>query len=273
VHERDAVSARYVPSSHWSLQHEDGLLVLSAGADELFAIEDVRTDAAVELVEAWSAETIDADSLSAPTRDVFDRLVAAGIVTPACSDARTSKVSLHVVGTAGAELADALDSALAASSALELVEAERSELVVFVRASGRLAELYDGAPEWQHRPHLLLDVAYDHTISLGPLVFPGDTACLGCLIGRIAHYWGDAPAPARPRMLRYPALIASLLALEVEKIAAGDIGLVNTTVSWDLRGWEIRRDAVYKLPWCPRCGEPDGGEAIGSIDLPWTAAR
>jgi bacteriocin biosynthesis cyclodehydratase domain-containing protein len=247
--------------------------VLSAGADELFAIEDVHADAALELVDAWHAETIDADSLSPPTRGAFEQLVAAGVVTPAAHEPRVSKVALKVVGAAGTELADALRSALAEGGVLELADAAESELVVFVRAGGRLAELYDSATEWQNRPHLLLDVAYDHTISLGPLVFPGDTACLGCLAGRIAHYWGDAPAPARPRMLRHPSLIASLLALEVEKIAAGDVGLVNATVSWDLRGWEIRRDAVYRLPWCPRCGDPDGSEAIGSIDLPWAAAR
>src|SRR5262249_5660979 len=98
AHERDAVSGRYFPSAHWSLQHEDGLLVLSAGADELFAIEDVDPGAACELVDAWRSETIDAESLSAPARETFDRLVAAGVVTPARPEpeARPSRVSLHV---------------------------------------------------------------------------------------------------------------------------------------------------------------------------------
>jgi hypothetical protein len=41
--------------------------------------------------------------------------------------------------------------------------------------------------------------------------------------------------------------------------------VVNATVSWDLRGWAIKRNAVYKLPWCPLCGERDRVEQLGSI--------
>ena len=73
-------------------------------------------------------------------------------------------------------------------------------------------------------------------------------------------------------MQRHATLVASLLAVELEKIAAGGLGLVNATISWDLRGWEIKRNAVYKLPWCPLCGEPEPAELLGSIDLSWTRA-
>jgi bacteriocin biosynthesis cyclodehydratase domain-containing protein len=262
----------YGPSKHWTVRSESGLLILSAGADELYAIEDVPPDTAAELTAAWEREWVDRESLSPAATELFDQLVAAGIARAELPDEQPWKVTVRQVGDPLHELESALSAALETSAALEPAKLERSDFAVFVRTNGQLLGLYDGTPEWRHRPHLLLDAAYHHTISLGPLVFPGETACLACLAGRIGQYWGDAPPPQRPAVLGHTTLVASLVALELEKIAAGDYGLVNATISWDLRRWEIERNAVYKLPWCPFCGEPDAAEALGSIDLPWSRA-
>jgi bacteriocin biosynthesis cyclodehydratase domain-containing protein len=254
------------------MRSESGLLILSAGADELYAIEDLAPETVAELEAAWQRDWVERTSYSPAAEEVLDQLVAAGIMRPELPDALPSKVAYRTVGDPLLELDHALAAALHASAALEAAELERSDVVVFVRTNGQLVRLYEETPGWRQRPHLLLDAAYHHTVSMGPLVFPGDTACLGCLAGRIGQYWGDPPPPASPAVLRQPTLVAALLAHELEKIAAGDYGLVNATVSWDLRGWEIKRNAVYKLPWCPFCGEPEAVEALGSIDLPWTRA-
>jgi hypothetical protein len=259
------VAVRYVPSDRWSLRSDGELLILSAGADEIYAIEDCTADAAAELTAAWEREAIDSASLSADAGRLVGRLVAAGIVEPELPAGRAWRVALRYVGDRPRPLERAFLAALESSLALEPSEPGCGDLAVVVRTNGRLTDLYDGTPE--PGPHLLLDVAFDHTVSLGPLVFPGDTACLGCLAGRIGRYWGDAPPPAAPTVQRHATLVASLLALALEKVAAGDTGLVNETVSWDLRRWEIARNAVYKLPWCPFCGEER--ESLGSIDLPW----
>ena len=268
-----APTRSYVPSERWSLFDEGEFLLVSAGADELYTIESAAPDAGDELVAAWRSALIDRESLSAGARELLDQLVAAGIVRPELPEVSPWTVAFRLVGDRCGELERALADALEAGVALDQAELEDSDFVVFVRTTGRLADLYAEAPDWRQRPHLLLDAAYDHTVSLGPLVFAGDTACLGCLAGRIGHYWGDAPPPPKPAVQRHATLVASLLALEIEKIATGDYGLVNTTVSWDLRGREVTRSAVYKLPWCPFCGEPAAAaEPIGSIDLPWTRA-
>ena len=268
----ESPSARYVPSEHWSLLYEGGLLVVSGGADELHAIDDATPEAAAELTEAWQSARLDREELSPAARELLDRLVTAGIARPELSEWPPRKVALLHVGDPSPELDGALLATLDASAALEAAELEECDFAVFVRTNGQLIGPYEGVPEWRRRPHLLLDTAYHHTISLGPLVFAGDTACLGCLGGRIGHLWGDAPPPARPAVQRHATLVASLLAVELEKIAAGDLGLVNATISWDLRRWEIKRNAVYKLPWCPLCGEPEAAELLGSIDLSWTRA-
>jgi hypothetical protein len=267
--EDSPVAGRYIPSERWSLRHEDGLLILSAGADELYAIDDVVPETAAEFAAAWNDDAFSRESLSAPAKGLFDQLVTAGIVVPELLERRRWRVASQCVGDGCGELERAIAVAVESSNALQAAGFEQSDLVVFVRTNGRLGNLYDGTPEWQTRPHVLLDAAYDHTVSLGPLVFFGDTACLGCLAGRIGHYWGDATPPPKPGVLRYPTLVAELLALELDKIAGGDTGLVNATVSWDLRGWAIKRNAVYKLPWCPLCAEPEQPESRGSIDLPW----
>ena len=261
-----------MPSEHWSLLYEGGLLVVSGGADELYAIDDATPEAAAELTEAWQSARLDREELSPAARELLDRLVTAGIARPELSEWPPRKVALLHVGDPSPELDGALLAALDASAALEAAELEECDFAVFVRTNGQLIGPYEGVPEWRRRPHLLLDTAYHHTISLGPLVFAGDTACLGCLGGRIGHLWGDAPPPARPAVQRHATLVASLLAVELEKIAAGYLGLVNATISWDLRRWEIKRNAVYKLPWCPLCDEPEAAELLGSIDLSWTRA-
>lgn len=251
------------------MRYEDGLLVLSAGADELYLIEDATAETAGELTAAWQEGRIDAGSLSAATRALFDQLLAAGVVGTE-SPAEPLRVALRYVGDRRRELERAIAAELERHGVTVVATLEQSGLAVFVRTNGQLMDLYDRTPEWRTRQHLLVDAAYDHTISIGPLVFPGDTACLGCLAGRIGHYWGDGPPPATPAVQRHATLIASLLALELEKIATGDIGLINATVAWDLRGRQIRRNSVYKLPWCPFCGDPEPAEQLGSIDLPWT---
>jgi hypothetical protein len=261
-----------VPSDCWTLLDEGGLVVVSAGADELYAIDDATSEAAAELTEAWQARSIDREKLSPAARELLDRLVTAGIARPELSEWPPRKVALLQVGDPAPELDGALLDALGASDALEAAELDESDFAVFVRTNGALIGPYDGVPDWRERPHLLLDTAYHHTISLGPLVFADDTACLGCLGGRIGHLWGDAPPPARPAVQRHATLVASLLAVELEKIAAGDLGLVNATISWDLRRWDIKRNAVFKLPWCPLCGQEEPAELLGSIDLSWTRA-
>jgi bacteriocin biosynthesis cyclodehydratase domain-containing protein len=262
---------RYAGSREWRVTHEDGFLIASGGADELYAIEDVSGETAAELAVLWKRPSGLAE-LSADAQRLLPQLLNVGAVLRELASGPPSAVAVAFAGRRDHELLDALVVEAAEDRRWRLAEPGDSNLTLFVRTGGRLVETSDGIGHPLSGPHLFLDAAFHHTVSLGPLVFPGETACLACLAGRIGQYWGDAPPPERPTVQRETRLIGALAALELDKIAAGDYGLVNATVAFDLRRYEVKRHALYKLPWCPVCGDRSRGDEIGAIALPWAGA-
>jgi bacteriocin biosynthesis cyclodehydratase domain-containing protein len=262
---------RYFGNREWSASYEQGFLILSGGADHLYAIEDVSPEIAAELAAIWERPA-DPAGLSRRAAQLAPQLLNLGALLREIPSGPPDRVAVAFSGNAN----DTLLAALAAEAKSErrwaLADSAEAELTLVVRTGGRLVEFSDGTNHPVAGPHLLLDVAYHHTVSLGPLVFPGETACLACLAGRIAQYWSDAEPPETPAIQRDARLIAALTAIELDKIAASDYGLVNATVTLDFRRYEVKRHALYKLPWCPVCADWDRGETVGPIDLPWTAA-
>lgn len=256
-----AVSPVLVPQAEWSLAHEEGVLVLTGGADALFAFVDLEPEAALGLLSAWRSGPIDPAALDPAARDVLFQLRDIGAVRGVPRERADLRMGLRFVGAA----LDALEHELVRQGLAPAAEGD--DLLLLVRTNAELKQACDDGYGSLATPHLLLDLGFRDTISLGPLVFPGETACLGCLVGRIAHYWGDARPPERPAALRHAALAAALVGLELERFAAGDYRLVNETVSFRLDRLETRRSSVYRLPWCPVCRAPE--EPVGSIPLPW----
>jgi bacteriocin biosynthesis cyclodehydratase domain-containing protein len=113
-------------------------------------------------------------------------------------------------------------------------------------------------------------VAYHHTVSLGPLVVAGETACFACLAGRIGAAWGDPAPPERPAVLGGAGLAAALAVRELEAVAGGDVRLANATAAYDLASHRVLVETLYRLPWCPICGDRSAPE--GPIALPWADA-
>ena len=260
--------ATYSADPNWALVHDPGLLVLHAGADELFAIEDVGDDVAAELLALWHEGVMRPDRLSPEAADVFEQLKAAGIVRNLLEPRLEHAVEVRFAGSPDRALQRAIADALPDGVTL----GADADLVLIVRTDATLADLLDDDYAGLATPHLLLDLAFHHTICLGPLVFPSQTACLSCLVGRVAHYWGDAAPPRRPAMTEHPGLGAGLAALAIgEILLRADRSLVNRTVAHDLRAHEVRSASVYRLPTCPLCA---GGAAQrpGSMALPWVAA-
>jgi bacteriocin biosynthesis cyclodehydratase domain-containing protein len=130
-------------------------------------------------------------------------------------------------------------------------------LVVYVRTTATLGETARLAAAGPPGPHLLVDAAYHHTLSLGPLVVPGDTSCLSCLVLRVWPSWGDDPPPSQPAATRRPGLLSAVVAAEIDKVAAGDTGLVNRTVAVNLITWRTTEGTLLKAPWCPECSPTD----------------
>jgi bacteriocin biosynthesis cyclodehydratase domain-containing protein len=258
----------YQRDERWQVRRDGEHLLATAGADLLLAVDDVALDVIEEIVALWQADQLDPTGLSAEAADVFEQLKTAGVVRNALAAADRATIEVRVVGRHTAA-GDAVRSDLAARyrppPSSPAVAA--ADLVVVVRTTGRLDDVMVDY-ETLTAPHLLVDAAYDHTVSLGPLVFPGETACLGCLAGRLVATWGDPVPPPSPRVQRHPALLVGLVGNEVDKILAGhDRGLVNRTVAYDVDHHTIMAANIYKLPMCPHCGRR--GPMPGAIRLPW----
>ncbi|ARU05842.1 hypothetical protein CCO03_15165 [Comamonas serinivorans] len=137
------------------------------------------------------------------------------------------------------------------------------EVVVYVRTTDDWQTALPAYCEsLETRPHLLLDLAYHHSVVIGPWVVPGQTACLACLGTRTVRRWADAPVPPSPQALAQPALSVALL-LQVLTAAGspgGQAAWIEHSTHVDLRTLQSQRARVYRQPWCPACAHlPDAG--------------
>jgi len=270
----------YSSDPSWALVHEPGLLLLHAGADDLFAIEDVTDSVAAEVLTQWRAEVISRDGLSHEADDVFGQLVSAGIIRNLIEPRPEYSIDLRFAGSRDTRLEAAIADALPFGVVLGggdgrgvVLGGETSDLVVFIRTDGTLADVVADDYAALVTPHLLLDLAFDHTICLGPLVFARQTAGLCCLVGRLWSRWGDRTPPSKPRMTEHPGLSGGLAAMTIANILLRqDRSLVNRTVAYDFRAQEVQAHSVYRLPMCPACGT-GAAAAERRIELPWAGAR
>ncbi|HET7466620.1 MAG TPA: TOMM precursor leader peptide-binding protein [Candidatus Dormibacteraeota bacterium] len=246
------------PSPAWTLSEQEGGILVSGGGDANYLVEAPSPEVIAEVVGAWRGASIDRASLSAGARRVLDVLVSARVVDLEL-EAPDRKVGVRFVGAPNHALTAQLDPT------------SEWDLLVVIRTNGRLSELTDEAFTALDRPHMLVDLAYNHVASFGPLVIPGETACLSCLAGRVAANWGDAAPPARPAMTDRLELVASLIALHVEQAFEGRSQLINQTLAYDFEEHDVKRNRLYKLPYCARCG--DSEQTDGRLALPWEAAR
>lgn len=245
----DAARLGLAPSPQWTVADEGGRLVASAGADLRYAFPDVTPAVAAEVASAWDAGDVDRRDLSTGAGEVFDQLAGLGALRPAAPPAPPA-VTVRFVHRPVPALA-----ALASGGPGPAV-------VVLVRTDGALAELAAAAPG--DTPHLVVDLAYHHTVSLGPLVVPGQTACAACLAARVAARWGDPRPPPAPAASG-AEVAAALVAHEVGKVADGTSLLVNRTVAVDLSSWRTVDETVLRRPGCPTCGST----RTGRVPLPW----
>lgn len=112
-------------------------------------------------------------------------------------------------------------------------------------------------------PHLYVDIAFHHTVSIGPLVIPHETPCISCLYGRLNERWGDREPPSQPGVVTdYGPLAAALICVEVKRCLQGDTSLVGWTVAWDLRQRRVMREKLLTVPACPYCQEYESSGVI-----------
>jgi hypothetical protein len=256
-----------VMDPEWALCLEGEVLVAHAGADRRFEVQDCSAASARQLILAAAEGEFAPSELSAEASRAVQQLVILGALRPAIvSPSNALVVGLRFAGSAVPGLSEAISAAVDPQRVRLASDDEAVRLWVLVRTNVTLEEAVTMAP--QRDPYLCVDAAYHHTISLGPLVIPGQTACLACLSGRIAHRWGDPAPPTAPKATRRSGLLAGWIAAELENIGAGASTLANRTISMDISSHRMTDHSLLRLPDCASCGSTPGR---GRIDLPWEA--
>lgn len=258
------------PSPHWRLSPLQNLLVLSGGADESYVVDEAQGQPVIDrLLAGWQAGTLGALHDDPACGAAVRQLQRIGALVPRDALRPVLRHAVLWLGDPLPWLNDALKEG-------HVADGETPDLVLVIRSNAdwqqaltRYAEL---APA---QPHLLIDLAYHHTLSVGPYVVPGDTACVACLGHRVAHRWGDLPMPAAPAVQAHEALIAALVrqTLQGEAGTAARLAWVESVVNLDLRSLASTQDRVFQHPWCPVCSAPaPDGATAGALALPWITA-
>ncbi|GAC1386991.1 MAG: hypothetical protein NVS1B7_6390 [Candidatus Saccharimonadales bacterium] len=261
----------YTRSPNWNVVYEGSILVLNAGADKIFAIEDVSEDVATEIMNLLQEKVISPIALSTEGKEIFEQLKTAQIVFIDLEPKVKYKISIRYNGDKNKELDAQIKAQLTRD--FEVTDKLNYDFQLIIRTNGRLRDAVSSGYNSLTKPHLFLDIAYEHSISLGPLVFPGETACISCLVGRITTYWGDAEPPITPSIQINLEFIAGLVAMEVRKILNEyNRELVNNTIAYDFENHKVKKSSVYKLPMCPVCSISTMDNP-GSIKLPWAQTK
>ncbi|GAB3081541.1 hypothetical protein GCM10027287_18240 [Bordetella muralis] len=255
------------------------LLVLTGGADETYIVDEAVSDACVHRVfQAWQNGSLsslrDDPECGAAVRQI--RRVGALVPPRALGEVNRFSVAwlgdpcdalMPVLTTMVAEYRIALQGDVP-PDAVAATDGNIEDLLLVVRTNAQWeSALRSYAALRPRQRHLFIDTAYHHTVSIGPYVVPGDTACVACLGHRVAHRWGDLSGPAKPAVSTRPHTIAALLA-PLLTAPGGLLPFIEHSVSLNLQSLSSVRDKVFQLPWCPVC-ESRHDPLAGALDLPW----
>lgn len=269
-----------VATPHWTLFLEKDLLVLSAGGDETYLIDEIADPVIARRIErAYRSGTLAEIAADPACAGVVRQLRQLGVVLPAHCHRAPQQISIVWFGEPLPALADTLargSRATDASAGLPLGAGSSAvDTLLLVRTNAgwqdTLAAYRDLSPSV---PHLFVDLAYHHTLSIGPFVVPGETACLGCLANRVAHRWGDPPLPRQPAVNEEIDVVAAVLR---RTLLAGDgtmrapLAFVERATSLDLGTLRSQTSRLFQLPDCAVCGPKTA--AVRPLPLPWLGAE
>lgn len=252
----------YALSPKWIIVRQDDLLLISGGADAKYSID-------IETGEQSFFETIKPDqafnisSLNSFDKRIFEQLLTAEVIVPLINFGTSTSI---------ATIGDANNLSLNNRKKFNFVDIkEAHDFIVIIRTNSSYSDLLSKINYKSiNKPHLFIDTAFHHTISIGPLVFPGETACIACLEGRLKSRWGDNTPPPTPAMtIENKQLITGILSLELSKIISGDTSLINKTISWNFQNRTVATNQLLKVPVCPICNQ-NKIDLGGALVLPWT---
>ncbi|XYH94551.1 TOMM precursor leader peptide-binding protein [Sorangium sp. So ce1128] len=156
------------------------------------------------------------------------------------------------------------ERAAAALDAGDLLSPDGRPHLLVAASRGDEADLLERAARFGHRARVasLFSHLAGTTAVLGPLVFPGKTACRVCAA---AEALNPPPAPPAPPVTAAPAphagamgqLLGHLVAMEALKVLSGYTAprLGGRLLIQELSTLETSHHTLVRLPWCRVCGE------------------
>jgi hypothetical protein len=240
----------YKKNPNWNMLIENQRLFILKGADEIYYLDEFTGDLVETLYNAYQQE-----DFSGIDSEIIGKLERAGVI---CKEffkpAKPLKIGIKYLGS---KIPD-----------LNFTETENPDLLLLIRTN---ITLKDSLKDYDliTVPHLFIDLAYSNVISIAPLVYKNHTACLGCYIGRLTKNWGDPEPPPEPCITYKTDLIKALINEKLNEYAEyGNCpDLINNVWSFNVKTFEAKYNAVFKLPWCPICGDNSENK---HIDLPWS---
>ena len=238
-------------SPNWSIEEKGERIVISGGADAIYAVTDSDKEMLKKFLQGKS-ETSTGVVMQLKNLGVFGESI------------KKSKMKLVWVGKPDEKI-----KRLVMENCQDFaVEHERPDIILLIRTNG---DIHAYLRKYRDRkiPHLSIDLSFHHTFSLGPLVYAGESACISCLFERINSRWEEFKLPEEPKCKQEnPLLVAGMICQEVQKISAGRFTLLNRIVAYDLENYKLHDTKIYIVPWCKYCQEPEY-PLLGSLKLPW----
>ncbi|HMS24601.1 MAG TPA: hypothetical protein PKB15_02760 [Acidimicrobiia bacterium] len=250
----------FAVNTQWKITQEESSLIISGGQDAIFTIE---LDTGDPCFFSHAERPFHREDLSPSDVIILEQLLSANIVVPAIEVTNIQDLNIDVRGDEiFVKRFTANDDFFTHHSA------DDTDLVILIRSNESFADFLEnvGYAGITHN-HLFVDLAYNHVVSLGPLVFPGITSCVACLQGRITSRWGD-PAPPESPASTHTLLdfTREWVEMEIKKLfQEDDYTLTNKTIVFDTQDRSMTHNKLLTVPLCPYCKRT--GVMDGKIDL------
>jgi hypothetical protein len=259
----------YKNNNNWNLFIEDNKLFISKGADEIYFLDEATDEQAHMIFDAYNSNGFD-DLLDKHLCDeIIDKLEKVGVIYKNKYKSNNKKLNIFIkyYGNPSDELKKEITNIISKRSNIKIVDKiNNSDLALLIRINEPLKSILKDYSEIIV-PHLFIDLGYANNISIGPIVYD-DTACLSCYVGRLIKNWGDANPPVEPLITKKKELVAAFILDRIEQyIIYGNCpDVINCVWNYNVNTYSSDYNKIYKLPWCPYCGNSSDNP---SIILPW----
>lgn len=254
----------------WVTYVHNGYLFVSAGADRVYLIDELNSEQVSRFYIGYQQNAWHSLTQEPACHAVIEKLVTLGALYYARPVRQALRVAVQWAGEPSQIFIEWFDLLCKRRADIEIVASTLLDvdLVLVIRTNDTLQNASAGTSN-EVRPHLLIDLAYHSTLVVGPFVVPGQTACLGCITGRLIHLWGDMQPPEQPAMNTHIELAVAVIMehIEIFRTRGTMNALVGNTWALDITTWESRFHPVFRLPWCPICAkrglEKETGQLYG----------